>query len=302
MRTQYYFRLKHRNGILEGLVFFLLLFVPTFSYSHGMELFAMRIPFESGSGLVKIRGYLPAAKIDHYVFYANAGQELIITISKGAIIAVWGKDGTVLISDHAEAVYWKGTLPRRQDYYIAVASGPQKDISYELSIKLFLFPKDLDNDSKTHEFFSDPFSYCNRVNTIDIPDKRYIGPRVPDLIINSLKRDLKMAQDVSEDWIKKGTYWRCMNANVWVCFTGANIACMTKANNSKTPSLEMKAFCERHPDVGPIPSYITGHNTIYEWHCVDGVPMVTIQIYHPDERGFISEFWHKVELRGADAK
>ena len=47
-----------------------------------------------------------------------AGQEMTVNLSAttasgsagGAILVIWGADGTVLISDHADAANWKGTL------------------------------------------------------------------------------------------------------------------------------------------------------------------------------------------------
>ena len=87
-----------------------------------------------------------------------------------------------------------------------------------------------------------------------------------------------------------------MNKDVFVCFKGANIPCMAKANTSKRASAEMMKFCRKNKGANIIPAYITGHNSIYEWRCQDGIPKIIKQVFYPDKRDFISEFWYKIEI------
>ena len=63
--------------------------------------------------------------------------------------------------------------------------------------------------------YTDPFAYCAEAGTIDVPDARYTGPALPDVIVqgylkaNSL--DLSLAADEN---FTKMTSWRCMNSRV----------------------------------------------------------------------------------------
>jgi len=68
-----------------------------------------------------------------------AGQEMTVNLSVAtaegiAILVIWGADGTVLISDHADATTWVGQLPSTQDYYISVRSIAQAPVDYTLEV------------------------------------------------------------------------------------------------------------------------------------------------------------------------
>ena len=68
-----------------------------------------------------------------------AGQEMTVNLSDSsagvnAILVIWGADGTVLISDHADATIWAGQLPSTQDYYIHVRSVAQAPVDYNLEV------------------------------------------------------------------------------------------------------------------------------------------------------------------------
>ena len=70
---------------------------------------------------------------------AMAGQEMTVNLSDAsagvnAILIIWGADGTVLISDHADATTWAGQLPSTQDYAIHVRSVAQDSVDYTLEV------------------------------------------------------------------------------------------------------------------------------------------------------------------------
>jgi len=254
----------------------------------------IRIRFKPGAISARIQGQLAAGEIKQYVLTAMGGQEMTVNLSAtlasgskgGAILAIWGADGTVLISDHAEATTWKGVLPSTQDYYIAVICTPQESASYTLEVVI--------PPAKEGGQFSDPFAYCAAVGTVDAPDERYVGPAVPDAIVKALREELGIAEEAPKEWIVKGTVWRCMDGKVWACFIGANIPCTAKANTSQTPTSEMVDFCKEHPTADVIPASVTGRETIYEWRCQDGAPKIVKQVFKPDARGFISDFWYEI--------
>jgi hypothetical protein len=52
------------------------------------------------------------------------------------ILIIFGKDGTVLISDHADASSWSGVLPSTQDYYIDVRAIDGTSANYVLTVTI----------------------------------------------------------------------------------------------------------------------------------------------------------------------
>jgi hypothetical protein len=57
-----------------------------------------------------------------------------------AILAVWGADGEVLLSDHAEASTFEGTLPATQDYFVLLKGRPEGSTSYTMTITILPAP------------------------------------------------------------------------------------------------------------------------------------------------------------------
>jgi hypothetical protein len=101
----------------------------------------MRIEFAAGAISAQVSGDVVANGIDHYVLGAMAGQEMTVNLDASvggnpapmsAILVIWGADGTVLISDHADATNWQGELPLTQDYYIDVKSMSNDTVVYTL--------------------------------------------------------------------------------------------------------------------------------------------------------------------------
>jgi len=148
----------------------------------------------------------------------------------------------------------------------------------------------------TAEAFSDPFAYCAAVGTTDKPDARYTGPKTSDTIF---KGYLKAAGlDVNgnyPDAFKQMTIWRCMNGQVYACNFGANLPCDSKANTDKTPTQAMADFCKQNPDSDFIPMVVTGHDTIYSWHCAKGAPEVLEQIDQVDAAGYLTRIWYPIQ-------
>lgn len=144
--------------------------------------------------------------------------------------------------------------------------------------------------------FADPFAYCAAVDTIDQPDARYTGPKTSDVIF---KGYLKAAGlDVSghyPDAMKQMTIWRCMDKQVYACNFGANLPCDSKADTNNTPTQPMADFCKATPGADFIPMAVTGHTTIYSWHCVKGAPAVADQLDKPDAAGYLTRIWYLIQ-------
>jgi hypothetical protein len=98
-----------------------------------------RISFAAGATSATVKGDLPPNTIGHYVLGASAGQTMTIktmTTQGQIVLVVYGADGTVLISDHAGATSFTGTLPSSQDYFIEVVSVGQAAASFSMTINI----------------------------------------------------------------------------------------------------------------------------------------------------------------------
>jgi TolB protein len=155
----------------------------------------------------------------------------------------------------------------------------------------------------TVETFIDPFAYCSAMGTIDSPDARYTGVTIPDEIIDGFKQAAGLESSTEPmEMLRQTTIWRCMDNKVYACNFGANLPCDSKANIDKTPAQELKDFCAANPDSNSIPMYVTGHETIYSWHCVGDSPEILDQIAEVDAAGFIANIWYEISPVSAVSK
>ncbi len=146
------------------------------------------------------------------------------------------------------------------------------------------------------ETFSDPFAYCSAVGTIDLPGASYTGPQMTEGIIAGFKKAAGLeASTEPMDMFMKTTIWRCMDSQVYACNFGANLPCSSKANTDKTPTQAMKDFCQASPNSDFIPMAVTGHSTIYSWHCVNDTPELLDQIETVDAAGYLAGIWYPIE-------
>jgi hypothetical protein len=140
---------------------------------------------------------------------------------------------------------------------------------------------------------NDPFAYCAAARTIDTPDGRYSGAKMPDAIIQGMIRQGIVSADAPLDF-QQNAVWRCMNNSVWVCHFGANLPCQEKADMTQTPTPAMSDFCKTNPTADNIPATVTGRATVYEWGCQDGQPKVVKQLFKSDAQGYLADFWYEL--------
>ena len=98
-----------------------------------------RIQFAPGATSATLTGNLAASESDQYVLRALAGQtmNLNLTFREGrAILVIWGEDGDILLSDHAEVSSLERVLPATQDYYIQVRGRPDGNTAYNMSVTI----------------------------------------------------------------------------------------------------------------------------------------------------------------------
>ncbi len=89
------------------------------------------------------------------------------------------------------------------------------------------------------------------------------------------------------------TVFRCVAGRVMACTTGANLPC-GKANTDRTPAPGIVQWCHDNPDAAVVPAAATGHDTIFQWRCKSGAPLISRQVLHVDPRGFVAEFWKRL--------
>ncbi len=142
--------------------------------------------------------------------------------------------------------------------------------------------------------FSDPFVYCTSVGTIDAPDARYVGPRIPDTVAKGLQKAFNAPADAPLEPFRTNSFWRCMDGKVYACTVGANLPCQAKANTDRVPTAAEVDFCKANAQADFIPMAVTGRETVYEWRCRDGRPDIVRQMTTPDARGFLSNIWYEL--------
>ena len=132
--------------------------------------------------------------------------------------------------------------------------------------------------------YSDPVPYCKAVGTIDKPDARYTGAKLPAWMAEKLNMKPDQAKMME---------WRCANGAVLACQYGANIPCDSKAVTSRKPTQAIIDYCRQNPDTQFVPMVVTGHETTVSWACHGPKPMV-IHSAEVDAQGYASAYWHKV--------
>jgi hypothetical protein len=134
------------------------------------------------------------------------------------------------------------------------------------------------------QIFTDPVPYCRAVGTIDKPDARYAGPKLPGWMAATLHLGPDQGERME---------WRCAQGAVLACLYGANIPCAAKADTSRTPTAAIASFCAANPDADVVPMVVTGHETVVSWACHHGLPVVTA-VGALDAQGYATAYWRRV--------
>ena len=150
------------------------------------------------------------------------------------------------------------------------------------------------NNNTSQETYDNPFEYCKAVGTVETPGSEYTGPKVPEVIAEKLKKEFGAPDSAPMDAFMNGTYWRCMDGNVYACNVGANLPCQEKGDFSKEPNDGMLNYCGENPDSDFIPMYASGRATVYEWKCDNGTPEIVKQIAETDKAGYIKNIWYEI--------
>jgi hypothetical protein len=133
--------------------------------------------------------------------------------------------------------------------------------------------------------YRDPIAYCQAVGTINPPDTRYVGPKLPRWMARTLNLEPDQGSMME---------WRCADGAVLACVYGANIPCDAKADTSQTPTQAITDYCRLNKNASYIPMVVTGHETAIKWACQGKKPVV-IGVVPTDAQGYNSTYWQKVQ-------
>ncbi|MBS1852428.1 MAG: hypothetical protein JST79_16095 [Acidobacteria bacterium] len=133
--------------------------------------------------------------------------------------------------------------------------------------------------------YSTPVAYCRAVGTIDKPDSRYTGPKLPRWMGRQLNLSATQADQME---------WRCAHGAILACVYGANIPCNAKADTNSQPSPAVNDYCRQNPDTSFIPAVVTGHESNISWACRGGQPYVTGSA-ELDAQGYVKSYWKPVK-------
>lgn len=115
---------------------------------------------------------------------------------------------------------------------------------------------------------------------------RPIPASVAPAIIATFRANMTSAQVI------RNGVMRCVDGHLMACLTGANLNC-GKADTSKV-NRGATEWCRSHPDADFVPAFASGHQTIYDWRCDGGQPVIARQVGHVDKGGYVIEHWKRV--------
>lgn len=167
-----------------------------------------------------------------------------------------------------------------------------------LFVPLFVYVK---GDSDANKYAPDVtinnvFSYCTIQGNMDSIDVQKIKPDWLKRVEPLLRKTFSLSSSIPVGLVVKGTFWRCMEGQVYVCIVGANIPCWGKADVSRKPTVAMQNFCHFHSGSTDLPITVTGSATVFSWQCKNSVPVIIKQEFQIDSRGFQKKWWYKLSL------
>ena len=108
-----------------------------------------------------------------------------------------------------------------------------------------------------------------------------------------LARRLFGLQAMPATEIQQSTVVRCMDGRLLACNYGANLPCGKANTNQSLPAAN--AWCRQNPNIDFIPAYISGHDRIYDWRCIQGMPTASGPVERVDARGFLTDCWKLIQ-------
>ena len=131
-----------------------------------------------------------------------------------------------------------------------------------------------------------PAALCRKLGTSD-----RLRP-IPDSLVPAARRLFDL-HEAPAAWIRHATLFRCYDHHVLVCNLGANLPCGKADTRRHLPAAD--AWCAGHPGSDFIPFVVTGHGSIYRWHCSGTRAAASGPPRAVDARGFIANLWKQID-------
>ena len=115
----------------------------------------------------------------------------------------------------------------------------------------------------------------------------------PHAVPAALEQSVAAVFGIGVAQVRDAVVVRCVGAELLACWVGANLNC-GKADTRRR-LVGATAFCRDNPDAVDVPMVATGHDTIYDWHCVKGRAAAGKVLMAVDPQGFIAGNWKVVK-------
>lgn len=93
------------------------------------------------------------------------------------------------------------------------------------------------------------------------------------------------------DVVRRLTVFRCAAGQPLICSLGANLPCGKANRAASLPAAS--TWCQANPQSDVVPAYVTGHDSLFQWHCAGGKAVAN----HPaaiDAQGYFASYWKPV--------
>lgn len=124
-------------------------------------------------------------------------------------------------------------------------------------------------------------AYCKQVGTDDHLH------HVPPALVPAFQRAFGL--HAPPQYVERSGFVRCAHGVLLGCGTGANLPCGPADTRRDIPGAD--TWCRENADPEIIPAYVTGHASIYAWHCQGGHAVPVRRIAELDDRGFVARYW-----------
>jgi hypothetical protein len=140
---------------------------------------------------------------------------------------------------------------------------------------------------------ADPDDLCARVGNDD-----RVRPYEPSLrpdFVRAYKRLFPTARGgLSDTRLRARAFFRCMDGKLVACFAEATLPC-GPINQSRF-SAAADAFCRDLMQARDVPREVSGFDSQFLFHCVEGRAEVSGSVWVLDRRGFAKDLWTPLDL------
>jgi hypothetical protein len=119
------------------------------------------------------------------------------------------------------------------------------------------------------------------------------GHRSAHAVPAALEQSVAEVFQIGVAQVRDAAVVRCVGSQLLACWVGANLDCGRA--DPRRRLVGATAFCRDNPDASNVPMVATGHDTIYDWHCVKGRAVAGKVLMAVDPQGYIAGNWKVVK-------